>query len=107
MSNGWAVYASVFTVRRIGSQVMLGLYMSKASASANVAYTLPSGFRPYLRDSGCPAITESADDYVPVYVTNSGAITVEYARMTGTYVYIGMTWMTADAWPSSLPGVAA
>lgn len=110
LSNSWTVASGGFFLRRVGAIVQLLLYADKASASADTVYTLPTGFRPDVAGAGsidATVPTSASDDYAYGYISNSGTVVLYRARMTGSQAYWSQTFVTADAWPSTLPGTAA
>lgn len=101
--NSWAVY-TYFNLRRVGNLVEVNLWADKTSASADSIYTIPSGFRPAAAYARFTQATSTTDDYCRGYVTSAGDFQALRSTMTGNYAYIYFTYLTADAWPSSLPG---
>ena len=104
MLNSWTV-ASTATLRRVNSEVRLDFTLSDASATADTAYTLPSGLRPANTFWGTVSTsTASFTESCAFYITTAGDIRIAgYTACSGTY-YIGATFPTDDAWPSVLPG---
>ena len=103
--NGWT--GSVIT-RRIGNAVTLWLY-GLAAGSDGHALTLPSGFRnAYIATMPFGAQKAGADTSAGMAV---GAITwddkVLLPTSGATNLICEVHLMTADTWPSSLPGSAA
>ena len=108
LSNSWTVASGNFFLRRVGALVQMLLYADKTSASADTVYTLPSGFRPDVPGAGsidATVPTSASDDYAYGYISNAGTVVLYRARMTGSQAYWSQVFATADAWPSSLPGV--
>ena len=106
MLNSWTV-ASTATLRRVNSEVRLDFTLSDASATADTAYRLPSGLRPADTFWGTVSTsTASFTESCAFYITTAGDIRIAgYTACSGTY-YIGATFPTDDAWPSTLPGTA-
>ena len=107
-SNGWAPWGAYGQrIRRIGSVVDVELDLTKAAASADTCYTLPSGFRPFS-PAAAYFTAQTANSAVPaeVVVTN-GDVVVARGSLGGDVMYLRMTFITSDDWPTSLPGVAA
>jgi hypothetical protein len=100
IANGWT--GGIY-LRRSGFVVDLVARVSSTAKTSNDFYTLPSGF------------TASTSGWRPMYGynINNGALIGGYHKGstlspnagTSDY-YIHETWLTADAWPSSLPGSA-
>lgn len=119
----WAPYASsgYLSLRRIGQTVTLVGQLERVTASGtrsdmDPVVTVPTGFVP---QSAWRAIGQA------VYYVSAAAANIGYLgdvasadRMdviipsggtwaAGDGVFIEASWITADAWPSSLPGSAA
>ena len=102
LENGWAVASSVFLLRRTGSVVSLTIGATKTSATSDIIYTLPSGFRP---PSSFYAVSSSAtDDYANASVSSGGLLILSRTYMTVATHYLSLTYQTSDPWPSVLPG---
>ncbi len=102
LSNGWTT--SEFYLHRVGSVVHLTVGAIKTSATTDIIYTLPTGFRPvgYIY---FPAVTDTSDDLARFYINGAGVLTAwPRSAMTGSTLYCTATFTTANAWPSSLPG---
>lgn len=106
LSNSWAVNASTFTLRRIGNLVQINGYFTKTSATNDAVYTFPVGFRPGTEINAVGAANFS-DDFCYYYVGTGGGLTISRTSLTGSVAYLSVTYMTANAWPASLPGSAA
>ncbi len=105
-SNGWASWgANGQRIRRIGSTVNLELDLTKAAASADTCYTLPTGFRPFSPSVAAYFTAKTANSAVPaeVAITN-GNIVVVRSSLGGDVMYFRVCFITSDAWPTSLPG---
>ncbi len=98
-------------VRRIGPLVSMAIDFadSQTNPSSVALFTLPSGFKP----TGGPLYFDS-----PYNSSNTTAVRrMRISASTGIVYYggatdasgyaVNMSWMTADAWPTSLPGSAA
>jgi hypothetical protein len=106
-SNSWASYGSTGQrLRRVGGTVQLQLDVSKASASADAIYTLPSGFRP-VSPVYVQCQTGTADDVAAVNIATNGAVTIVRSTANSNVIYGQAVFITADSWPASLPGTAA
>ena len=104
MSNSWAVSGALFTLQRVGRTVSIDAAFTKASASADAAYTLPAGFRPQQATVRRIANTDTADDFVTVSITSAGVISIVRSSMSSDIVYLSLSFLCAAAAPSSLPG---
>lgn len=103
--NGWTM--SSYRIRRVGSQVSFVIgSLNGSAATSNQFETLPAGFQPYstegftlFAESGSPVTVHRA------YVGSAGQMTTNSPTPA---VNIGgtMTWMTSQAWPTTLPGAA-
>jgi len=100
--NGWTVASSVFQLRRVGAAVEVTAGVNKTAATADTFYTLPVGFRPGIHTYGTSS--SATDDYANATLTTGGGLAVSRAYMTVAAHYMTLTFITADAWPSSLPG---
>ena len=108
LSNSWALYVGEFVLQRVGKVVYLTAYFDKSSASADAAYTLPSGFRPTGVGYVGHGQSNVADDVASVFVDPStGVLSVTRSTVSGTIAYVTATFLTNDAWPSSLLGSPA
>lgn len=103
--NGWTMGS--YRIRRVGSLVSFVIGSLNGSAATSPQFeTLPAGFQPYSTE-GFTLFFEgnSPTSVYRAYVGSSGQMT------TGTpipAVNIGgtMTWLTSQAWPTTLPGTA-
>ena len=103
--NGWTMGS--YRIRRVGSVVSFVIGSLNGSAATSSQFeTLPAGFQPYSTE-GFTLFFEgnSPTSVYRAYVGSSGQMT------TGTpipAVNIGgtMTWLTSQAWPTTLPGTA-
>ena len=103
LSNSWAVYVTMFRVRRIGKTVFMVVYLDAAAATASEFYTLPAGFRPATFTTGVSIA--GANNVGLLEVTSTGAMSnIYYAP--GIY-FLTASWTSDAAWPTSLPGSAA
>ena len=97
-------------IRRIGANVYLTLNLSNTSTSTTheLFATLPSGFRPLTNVAQFINIDDasSASKYTVVSVAASDGLTKYRNNDAGTHGGV-VTWITNDAWPTSLPGTAA
>lgn len=92
---------------RSGQVVEFHIYLTMPSnkPSPYLAYTLPTGFRPqYNRYGGLTDNKEGADTGGTL-VASDGRILFYNPVATKSDRYSG-NWLTADAWPTALPGSA-
>lgn len=105
-TNGWAIYNGYAWLRRYGNIVECTLDLNGASATNALVQTnmIPSGFRP-SRNQYFPGAYNSSGGAVRLMeITTAGTVSV-LAYGAGL-MYNQVTWMTADAWPTTLPGTA-
>ena len=96
LSNSWT--ATRVRLRRVGQMVTVSGYsLVSTSATNDVFYTLPSGFR--IPDTTYMPTARNGTNVG--YVGSDGSLGME--SRTGTY-HFAWSWATSDAWPSSLPG---
>jgi hypothetical protein len=104
-------------IRRTNNLVSVsGQMLSTASTSSVSALTIPNGFRPQsVVEATCLNI-RSASSWARVNTAGGGANTMSLISgpnaanggfIAGDVFNIGVTWMTNDTWPSSLPGNAS
>lgn len=110
--TGWrhitAPFAGELAIRRIGNIVYaVGENLRPAATGDNVLMALPSGFRPSGGKSpvgvgfeGTTLRQVQAFDYSPFNLT------VKAIGAANSWVLFNHTWLTDDAWPSTLPGTA-
>ena len=110
LSNSWAWASSIARMRRINNTVSIEWRLSPAAATASgPVYNIPSGFRPTSTASGAAAwpIYSSTNVFNHAAAfdveANGDVYILNYSTSPTTYRAV-LTWMTADAWPSSLPG---
>ena len=108
-ANGWAPWgANGQRLRRVGNVVDMEIDLTKASATSDTCYTLPSGFRPFSPSIGAVFTCQSANSAVPAeVVVVNGDINVIRSSISGDVMYMRLCFITSDAWPSVLPGSAA
>lgn len=90
-------------VRRIGHLVSCTIQGASSGAltSSTVADAIPSGFRPAFYTIG--EMNRSAnDELIHVYFNTNGSITFNKAATGGSLTNGQWTWMTDNAWPSTL-----
>ena len=108
-ANGWAPWGTNGQrLRRVGNVVDMEIDLTKASATSDTCYTLPSGFRPFSPSIGAAFTCQSANSAVPAeVVVVNGDINVIRSSISGDVMYMRLCFITSDAWPTSLPGSAA
>lgn len=109
----WSVRGSI-RLKRINAQVTLNIQSITGPASAvssAVALNLPVGFRP---TSDTPELTAAQIAGGPVTFWIAAATTlgdVQWTAFGGAaqidYSYASLSFTTGDAWPTTLPGIAA
>lgn len=116
LSNGWVLVqpAGAMFIQRIGDIVHLRLRnLNGANATSDIFLTgLPIGFRPRSGNNRIPVIAGTSNS-----VSSTWALVRSYERdvriprnvgAIGTqYDYIEFSWITPDAWPTTLPGTSA
>lgn len=99
-------------VRRVGTVVHVSLLDVKMAAISTKIITLPAGFVNQVSAAVAAVVRESAVTGNPYWFAISNGQVCRYGyALTGTfqntYKFNGtFTFVTADAWPSSLPGSA-
>lgn len=98
-------------MRRQGTRVDLTLYATTTAAASGSAYTVPTGFRfrPAVIDSAWVGTRAGATLTNLCNVTTAvggTSLTWNSDALAGTY-YVSVSYLTDDAWPASLPGVAS
>ena len=94
---------------------VIGVARANVAGIQGVISTIPAGFNPLPSDNGPkgavwlaiasqgflinPSVTSRLDIYMPTSVTGNWA--------AGDILFLSGSWPTADAWPTTLPGVAA
>ncbi|PNW10631.1 hypothetical protein C1632_02405 [Microbacterium testaceum] len=106
--NGWSI--SICTIRRVGSVVTFGVFGAQPSgATADTVLTIPGGFRPSSLYGGNTQhlVLSGSGQIVSVQFNTSGAMIAPRDKSAiGQGAIALMTWMTADTWPTTLPGTA-
>lgn len=108
--NGWS---GTFHIRRTGDVVHVrtdGTPMSDAAATDHTLYNLPVGFRVGSSNthySFIPAANDTGADPATLLIRLAHSMQARWTVGTRTSLRFGGTWTTTDAWPVSLPGVAA
>jgi hypothetical protein len=106
--NGWTNSGAVpSTIRRYGDVVQVYLCVAQAGVvpTASNVYTMPVGFRPpqYLYSAFMRSTA-----WHQIEIRDNGAfVCVDFASFTGNAASHLLTYLTRDAWPTTLPGTAA
>ena len=104
--NGWLTSADRITIRRQNNVVTLMLGdMDGRSATTDVIMTLPSGFRPNWQYNVPSYATSGATSSRSVNAVYTGNVTW-CGTPRPTYENALFTYLTSDAWPTTLPGTA-
>jgi hypothetical protein len=104
--NGWT--AAIASLRRTNSIVQLGLYnVSPSAQTAPTAYTLPSGFRPAGFGGNICFPTREGSNWSVLVVNGAGDVQPSTVALNSIGAIHLLTWSTADAWPTTLPGSAS
>lgn len=104
--NGWS--AAIASLRRVGNVVSFGVYtISPTARTTDVAYTIPSGFKPgsYGGNIAFPLRLGGGTDWCQV--SGNGDIYPPTSAISANGFICLSTWITGDAWPSTLPGIAS
>jgi len=116
----WALHGSAgfLVLRRVGNRVTLTGRIKRVTASGSRAdmdrvYTIPTGFQ--ARTSYVPLGTAVGPNYIIGVASNiasSAGFDVMFTGASGTWaadegVFFTASWITDNAWPTSLPGTAA
>lgn len=93
-------------LRRVGNKVYFWVRNLAGGTSNTTLYTLPDGFKLDVRQRGLrvPQVSNGGS----LGVLSIDAATVTYVLVpSGQAPYIYAEWLTADAWPTTLPGASA
>lgn len=92
-------------LRRANNVVNLNIYGVSFASVNQTLWTLPVGFRPdYHRVFAANSFTASGARFI---VSSSAGTVQSIGNTDGATYYLTMTWLTNDAYPSTLPGTAA
>jgi len=115
--NGWAVTNSLYGphIRRIGNQVRVisatYLGLDGTSATEDNFVELPSGFlntKRHTYGSNVGFFSVYASVPATIYGVSCPATTGRFLRVPPGNKYAGeLTWITDEAWPTTLPGTPA
>jgi hypothetical protein len=107
LENSWTAAApGLARIRRMNNQVIfLANTIDPAAASSDTFYTPPTGFRGDDVAWFAPVgfFDEAATEWVRLYFDN----TLRTPRTVGGVRLGSYIWTTTNAWPATLPGVAA
>lgn len=104
--NGWLTSSDRITIRRQNNLVTLMLGdMDGRSATSDVIMTLPDGFRPNWQYNVPSYSTSGATSSRSVNAVHTGNVTW-CGTPRPTYENASFTYLTSDAWPTTLPGSA-
>ena len=107
LTDGWALSTSnYFTLRRVGNVVSLGTELTGASVTGTNITTIPAGFRPSFGGWSFAFAIGASSTARLCEVTVAGAMVV-FDYTTSAQHRIHSTWITNDAWPTTLPGTAS
>ena len=105
VANSWAIHGGYNHIRRVGNVVSLNLWLDSTSASSDTIGTIPSGFRPD-RSLGL-GILAPVNAIRLFQASSAGNISADRAGITpNPGWFVQATWVTSDAWPTTLPGSA-
>ena len=105
VANAWAIYGGYNHIRRVGNVVSLNLWLDSASASADTVGTIPAGFRPD-RTVGF-GVLAPGNLIRLLQISSAGSLDATTGGTTpGAAWFVQATWVTNDAWPTTLPGSA-
>jgi hypothetical protein len=105
--NGWVAAAPAeVSIRRVGNIVTLDGKVGSGTATADLLFSLPNGFRPRSQDQTVidGVLSGSPSSWKYARVRWDGNIYLDKSSV-GT-LYIAGSWSTTDAWPTLLPGTA-
>jgi len=107
-TNNWANSYGVDRLRRIGNTVYLVAALDSTNATADAAFTVPSGFRPTLAAITSIAIGGGSNVPRTLSLGSNGVGTIYRASLTPQGGWqLTVAYPTNDAWPASLPGTAS
>ena len=105
VANSWTIYGGYNHIRRAGNIVSLNLWLDSTSASADTVGTIPSGFRPD-RTVGFGVLAPGNLIRV-LQISSGGSLDATTSGTTpGAAWFVQATWVTNEAWPTTLPGSA-
>jgi hypothetical protein len=106
---GISAYNLPFTIRRTGSTVSISLpNFTTTSVNVDNIYVPPAGFQAGGIEAFQAGMVESRlgdPTYTIIYTT--GSVGVKNCALSGALNKGILTYQTFDAWPTTLPGVAA
>lgn len=102
---------SSFALRRVGNRVIYYIegITRGAGSPSQVAYVAPAGFKPFTSSGSARGLLHTASSPVTAYRVradnNNPDVNID-VPIGGPALYGTVEWITHDAWPSVLPGVA-
>lgn len=97
--------APVFTLRRAGSLVTLGMYQWQHTAAAAILDPIPAGFYPAGSTRFPVGKTSGAASEVSIYYVTGTQYHMDPVNyVAGTQLSTSTTWTTGAPWPVVLPG---
>lgn len=93
-------------LRRYGDVVRFNAYGATFTATNVNLYTLPVGFRPDYHTMLMQHIHANQTGHSRVIVSSTSGAVQPYGGTDGLTVYISLMWLTRDAFPTTMPGVA-
>ena len=110
--NGWTnleTASNGLQIRRVDNTVeVTGVITNSAAATSDVFYVAESGFRPrYIAMGSCTQGLDSRTAYGAMRIASNGELrAIERSGVASAFVYVGASWTTTNAWPTTLPGTA-
>ncbi|NCD23791.1 MAG: hypothetical protein EOL90_12770 [Spartobacteria bacterium] len=109
--NGWAAisYWKGMNIRRIGSVVFVQGALNSAAATSDVILSanIPGFSAGTGRITVGPAYSFGLNAFLPLQQKNDATGFLQLPRAGAGEVYPSASWVTPDAWPTTLPGVPA
>lgn len=104
--NGWT--AAIANLRRVGNVVSFGVYTVNPTArTTDIAYSVPAGFKPgpYGGNIAFPVRLGGGTDWTQI--AGNGDMYAPTSQISANGYICVTSWITGDAWPTTLPGVAS
>ena len=99
-----SAWSGVIAVARTQNRVtIIGTNLRPATTGTTGLVDVPAGFRPARKTNG---VGDEAGAYRPVFALNFSPYKLEIRNIAAasSWVDFSITYVTKDAWPSSLPG---